>query len=194
MHPFTSCLHLAYTYVTHVTYPHTHHAVNILIILFASGKHQVPSGHASLCGVQNQWLRQQPGRRASVYVAASASSAAAAAGLPGDQPGASGTGKRVAAFLAAFWKFLRPHTIRGTILGTSAVVTKALLQNPQAIDWGLLPRALLGLLALICGNGYIVGINQIYDVDIDAVNKPFLPIAAGKGIKEACSSLWQCEV
>lgn len=37
-----------------------------------------------------------------------------------------------------------------------------------------------GLVALLCGNGYIVGINQIYDVDIDAVNKPFLPVAAGE--------------
>lgn len=54
-----------------------------------------------------------------------------------------------------------------------------LLTNAAAIDWGLLPRALLGLVALLCGNGYIVGINQIYDVDIDAVNKPFLPVAAG---------------
>jgi homogentisate solanesyltransferase len=33
---------------------------------------------------------------------------------------------------------------------------------------------------LLCGNGYIVGINQIYDVDIDKVNKPFLPVAAGE--------------
>lgn len=48
------------------------------------------------------------------------------------------------------------------------------------IDWGLLPRAALGVLALLCGNGYIVGINQIYDVDIDAVNKPFLPVASGE--------------
>ena len=31
-----------------------------------------------------------------------------------------------------------------------------------------------------CGNAYIVGINQIYDVDIDKVNKPFLPVAAGE--------------
>jgi hypothetical protein len=50
----------------------------------------------------------------------------------------------------------------------------------QLIDWALLPRALLGVLALLCGNGYIVGINQIYDVEIDAVNKPFLPVAAGE--------------
>merc|ERR1719310_443362 len=64
-------------------------------------------------------------------------------------------------FRAAFWKFLRPHTIRGTILGSSAVTLRAVL-------------------CLLCGNGYIVGINQIYDVEIDKVNKPFLPIAAGE--------------
>lgn len=57
---------------------------------------------------------------------------------------------------------------------------QVLLANVSAIDWALLPRAIMGLLALLCGNGYIVGINQIYDVDIDAVNKPFLPVAAGR--------------
>ena len=44
----------------------------------------------------------------------------------------------------------------------------------------LMPRALLGVLALLLGNLFIVGINQIYDVDIDVVNKPYLPIAAGR--------------
>jgi 4-hydroxybenzoate polyprenyltransferase len=43
-----------------------------------------------------------------------------------------------------------------------------------------IPLYALGLVALLCGNGYIVGINQIYDVDIDKVNKPFLPVAAGR--------------
>jgi homogentisate solanesyltransferase len=83
--------------------------------------------------------------------------------------------------LGAFWKFLRPHTIRGTVLGTSAVrarrarantrsrldvphcaqvVIRALSANPELVDFALVPRALLGLLALLCGNGYIVGINQ----------------------------------
>lgn len=59
---------------------------------------------------------------------------------------------------------------------------RALIEHPECIDWALLPRALLGLLALLCGNGYIVGINQIYDVDIDVVNKPFLPIASGEAM------------
>lgn len=52
--------------------------------------------------------------------------------------------------------------------------------NTQLIDWGLLPRAALGVLALLAGNGYIVGINQIYDVEVDTINKPFLPVAAGE--------------
>ena len=80
----------------------------------------------------------------------------------------------------ATWKFVRPHTIRGTILGTTAVVSTALLANPEAFTFTLVPKALLGLVALLCGNGYIVGINQIYDVDIDKLNKPFLPMASGE--------------
>lgn len=87
---------------------------------------------------------------------------------------------RLLAFQQAFWKFLRPHTIRGTILGSVAVTSKALLENSLLVDWGLLPKAILGVVALLCGNGYIVGINQIYDEDIDKVNKPFLPVASGE--------------
>lgn len=49
----------------------------------------------------------------------------------------------------------------------SALVARALLENPDFVKWALLPKALRGLLALLCGNGYIVGINQIYDTEID---------------------------
>ena len=35
------------------------------------------------------------------------------------------------------------------------------------------------LLAGLCVNVYIVGVNQLEDVEIDRVNKPFLPLAAG---------------
>lgn len=108
-----------------------------------------------------------------------ASANAAAAGA-GGAAGAPSVAQKALAFQQAFWKFLRPHTIRGTILGSCAVTAKAVLENPQLIDWALLPRAALGVLALLCGNGYIVGINQIYDEDIDKVNKPFLPIASGE--------------
>jgi homogentisate phytyltransferase/homogentisate geranylgeranyltransferase len=36
------------------------------------------------------------------------------------------------------------------------------------------------LLACLCGNVYIVGLNQLEDVEIDKINKPHLPIAAGE--------------
>ena len=79
----------------------------------------------------------------------------------------------------SFWKFLRPHTVRGTILGSMAVTVKAITEYYDLINLGLIPRAVLGVLCLVCGNGYIVGINQVFDRDIDIINKPFLPIAAG---------------
>ena len=44
--------------------------------------------------------------------------------------------QRVVAFKEAFWKFLRPHTIRGTILGSSAVTAKALLENSHVSGGG----------------------------------------------------------
>lgn len=49
----------------------------------------------------------------------------------------------------------------------SALVARALIENSNLIKWSLLFKALSGLFALICGNGYIVGINQIYDIGID---------------------------
>ena len=38
--------------------------------------------------------------------------------------------QKAAAFQQAFWKFLRPHTIRGTILGSIAVTSRALIESP----------------------------------------------------------------
>jgi homogentisate solanesyltransferase len=86
--------------------------------------------------------------------------------------------------LRALYKFTRPHTIRGTILGSIAGTTRALLDTPGSIasaNWSImLPRAFIGMVALLLGNAFIVGINQIYDEDIDKMNKPFLPVASGE--------------
>lgn len=86
-------------------------------------------------------------------------------------PSSSSSPEQILAFLSAFWKFLRPHTIRGTIIGSMSVTMRAVIENPAAINWMLLPRALIGVLTLLCGNGFIVGINQIYDIQIDEVAK-----------------------
>jgi hypothetical protein len=89
----------------------------------------------------------------------------------------------------ALYKFTRPHTIRGTILASIAGTTRALVDTPGAIanaNWGtMLPRAIIGMVALLMGNAFIVGINQIYDKDIDELNKPFLPVASGEMSKRA---------
>ncbi|CAN1144291.1 Homogentisate solanesyltransferase, chloroplastic [Linum perenne] len=97
-------------------------------------------------------------------------------GVPGSDPIIT---NKLSDFKDACWRFLRPHTIRGTVLGSTALVSRALIGNPELIKWSLVLKALSGLVALLCGNGYIVGINQIYDIGIDKVNKPYLPIAAG---------------
>ena len=82
----------------------------------------------------------------------------------------------------SIYRFSRPHTIRGTLLACFTGVARALIESPAFLILlpALMPRALLGVLALLLGNLFIVGINQIYDVDIDVVNKPYLPIAAGR--------------
>ena len=78
--------------------------------------------------------------------------------------------------LNALYKFTRPHTIRGTILSSFAGTIRALIDTPGALknaQWGrMLPRAFIGMVALLLGNAFIVVINQIYDEDIDKLNKP----------------------
>eukprot|EP00587_Corethron_hystrix_P008098 CAMPEP_0113311062 /NCGR_PEP_ID=MMETSP0010_2-20120614/8454_1 /TAXON_ID=216773 ORGANISM="Corethron hystrix, Strain 308" /NCGR_SAMPLE_ID=MMETSP0010_2 /ASSEMBLY_ACC=CAM_ASM_000155 /LENGTH=326 /DNA_ID=CAMNT_0000166635 /DNA_START=504 /DNA_END=1484 /DNA_ORIENTATION=- /assembly_acc=CAM_ASM_000155 len=84
----------------------------------------------------------------------------------------------------ALYKFTRPHTIRGTILASITGTTRALVDTPGAlanVNWSImLPRAVVGMIALLLGNAFIVGINQIYDIEIDRMNKPFLPVASGE--------------
>jgi homogentisate phytyltransferase / homogentisate geranylgeranyltransferase len=83
-------------------------------------------------------------------------------------------------FLSQLWKFSRPHTIIGTTLSVLALYTIAIATTDTSISQ-LDPIQLLGTwMACILGNIYIVGLNQLYDIDIDRVNKPDLPLASGK--------------
>jgi homogentisate phytyltransferase/homogentisate geranylgeranyltransferase len=79
--------------------------------------------------------------------------------------------------LYAFWKFCRPHTVIGTSLSVIGLATIAHALNQFNLTWGGL---LITLLACLSGNVYIVGLNQIEDIAIDAINKPHLPLAAGE--------------
>ncbi|KAE8056308.1 hypothetical protein FH972_013091 [Carpinus fangiana] len=80
--------------------------------------------------------------------------------------------------LEAFYLFSRPHTVIGTIAG---ILSVSLLPVETIAD--LSPTFFMGLLkALVPSifmNIYVVGLNQLFDVDIDKVNKPNLPVASG---------------
>jgi homogentisate phytyltransferase/homogentisate geranylgeranyltransferase len=73
------------------------------------------------------------------------------------------------------WRFGRPHTLIGTSLAIVGlyVIAASLDRAPGAVD------LLWTLLAGLCVNVFITGINQVEDVEIDRLNKPWLPIAAG---------------
>jgi homogentisate phytyltransferase/homogentisate geranylgeranyltransferase len=80
---------------------------------------------------------------------------------------------------AVLWRFSRPHTIVGTTLSVLALYAIASVEFAGgALDAQLFDLFWV-LVAAWCVNVFIVGINQIEDVAIDRINKPFLPIAAG---------------
>ncbi len=81
--------------------------------------------------------------------------------------------------LRVLWRFSRPHTVIGTTLSVVALWLITLTNTEGSLTAARLGDLALTLLAAYAVNVFIVGINQIEDVDIDRVNKPFLPIAAG---------------
>ena len=84
----------------------------------------------------------------------------------------------------SFWKFARPHTIIGTTLSVLALYLIAIGDRLYFLTQSSLIYSLILLLitwiSCLCGNIYIVGLNQLEDVEIDKINKPHLPIAAGE--------------
>src|SRR3954471_2690461 len=77
------------------------------------------------------------------------------------------------------WRFARPHTIVGTTLSVLSLYAIAVVQLAGGdLTTGLFDLAWT-LVAAWCVNVFIVGINQLEDVEIDRINKPFLPVAAG---------------
>ncbi len=90
------------------------------------------------------------------------------------------------AWLQAFWKFSRPHTVVGTSLGVLGVfgvawsVRHPLGMSPGTFHiWQAMSSLWITWLACVCTNIYIVGLNQVEDVAIDRLHKPYLPVASG---------------
>ncbi|CAM6125868.1 unnamed protein product [Calypogeia fissa] len=82
-------------------------------------------------------------------------------------------------WLDAFHRFSRPHTVIGSAMGIISVSLLA-CQNPADISATFFRGLLQALVPSLFMNIYIVGLNQLYDVDIDKVNKPYLPLASGE--------------
>ncbi|MDJ0535872.1 MAG: homogentisate phytyltransferase [Xenococcaceae cyanobacterium MO_207.B15] len=80
----------------------------------------------------------------------------------------------------SLWKFSRPHTIVGTTLSVLALYLISLATTNSGVSGLNLEQMLVVWLACLCGNVYIVGLNQLTDVEIDRINKPHLPLAAGE--------------
>ncbi|MDX1977834.1 MAG: homogentisate phytyltransferase [Pseudanabaenaceae cyanobacterium bins.68] len=77
-------------------------------------------------------------------------------------------------FCRSLWQFSRPHTVIGTGLSLTAIwlIVADIYGVYRFVDLAIALAACLG------GNIYIVGLNQIFDLEIDRINKPHLPLAA----------------
>jgi homogentisate phytyltransferase/homogentisate geranylgeranyltransferase len=82
--------------------------------------------------------------------------------------------------LGALWRFSRPHTIVGTTVSILALYLIAVDTLPGLTFGGGLWDLWWVLVAGLAVNVYIVGVNQLEDIEIDRVNKPFLPLASGE--------------
>jgi hypothetical protein len=104
--------------------------------------------------------------------AAAASKAAAA-------PAASSAVSTLSRWCKLLWQFGRPHTMLGTAAAALAVpvfAASAEARRSTELAYTILHGLVPGLLT----NLFITGINQVTDVKIDKVNKPYLPVAAGQ--------------
>ena len=81
---------------------------------------------------------------------------------------------------AVLWRFGRPHTLVGTAASILGIYVIAAAELPAVALGDGLGDLAVTLLAGALVNVYIVGLNQLEDVEIDRINKPYLPIAAGQ--------------
>nr|AXS77022.1 homogentisate phytyltransferase [Chamaerops humilis var. humilis] len=89
------------------------------------------------------------------------------------------TWKSILSSFNAFYRFSRPHTVIGTAISIFSVSLLAIEDLPD-----ISPLFVTGLLEAVVAalfmNVYIVGLNQLFDIEIDKVNKPDLPLASGE--------------
>jgi homogentisate phytyltransferase/homogentisate geranylgeranyltransferase len=77
--------------------------------------------------------------------------------------------------ISSIWQFSRPHTVIGSIV--SILTLYVIICEKHPFDH--IPLLVAVLIIGIATNIFIVGINQVADIEIDKINKPHLPIPAG---------------
>ncbi|CAB9516605.1 phytyltransferase 1, chloroplastic [Seminavis robusta] len=82
-------------------------------------------------------------------------------------------------FPIVLWRFTRPHTLIGSALAIPAIHFLAAPSFSTAFSTANIVAALYAMVPSLLMNLYITGLNQVTDVEIDKINKPDLPIAAG---------------
>jgi homogentisate phytyltransferase/homogentisate geranylgeranyltransferase len=89
--------------------------------------------------------------------------------------------------LRVLLKFSRPHTLLGSVV---AICSLCILGGCSAVPspagaalsfWvRLFVVCVVGVVPSLLMNVYIVGLNQLFDIPVDRVNKPYLPLASGE--------------
>jgi len=78
--------------------------------------------------------------------------------------------------ITTLWNFSRPHTVIGSVISICALYAVVCDQHKTEHLSLLIPALAIGITC----NIFIVGVNQIADVKIDKINKPYLPIPSGE--------------
>lgn len=83
--------------------------------------------------------------------------------------------------LRALVDFTRPFTLIAPALGVASAAATAIGAHPrESWSWGLLAAPAIGTVMAAVLNAASNGLNQIYDLDIDRLNKPKRPLPSGR--------------
>ena len=78
-----------------------------------------------------------------------------------------------------WWTYTRPHTMLGTAVSVASVSCMAAGEAVVHAKEAFAIKLVQAMASALLMNVAIVGINQVHDVDVDKINKPYLPLASG---------------
>jgi homogentisate phytyltransferase/homogentisate geranylgeranyltransferase len=103
--------------------------------------------------------------------------------------------------LKTWWTFTRPHTIIGSLLSITALYVISAAESAGQAETVAVSTLLqkhffiylVTLFSALTCNVFITGLNQWQDVEVDRINKPWLPLAAGSiSIAQAIRVIFVC--